>query len=283
MNSALFHPRYRCSQDGSVSVAAVACIMLALTLCLGLADLGFFLAAHYQAQNAADSAALAAAQESFPLLASGPGPDRAASKMARANNASLEKLEVSRGGERVQVKVSVRQPSLLLRRLGIEPEKACAWAAAEIDLEALLASKGIWYTADPAVLANLTGFLSGMRAGDFSGASTMVALLALSHLGKPYVWGATGPNSFDCSGLVCYVYAQVGLRLPRVTFSQVRCGQAVSPSELAPGDLVFFRHNAHVGIYLGGGWFIHAPHTGDVVKISSLGARSDLSACRRIL
>jgi cell wall-associated NlpC family hydrolase len=203
--------------------------------------------------------------------------------MAGANHASLEKLEVSPGGERVQVEVSVRQQSLLLGKLGVGPKKATARAAAEVDIEALLASKGIWYTADPAVLANLTAFLWGKKARDFGNASSMVALLALAHLGKPYVWGAAGPNSFDCSGLVCYVYAQVGLRLPRVTFSQVHCGRAVSTAELAPGDLVFFRQNAHVGIYLGGGWFIHAPHTGDVVKISALGARSDLSACRRIL
>jgi cell wall-associated NlpC family hydrolase len=68
-----------------------------------------------------------------------------------------------------------------------------------------------------------------------------------------------------------------------VTFSQVCCGRAVSSSELAPGDLIFFRHNAHVGMSLGGGWFILTPHTGDVVKISSLASRSDVSACRRIL
>lgn len=283
MNKVAFRSCGLSSQKGSISVVAVACIMLACTLCLGLADLGLFLSAHYQAQNAADASALAAAQESFPLFGSGPGPSQAASRMARANNASLEKLEVSRGGERVQVEVSVRQQSLLLGRFGVGPEKVCARAAAEVDVEALLASKGVWYTADPAVLADLTGVLAGRRAGDFSNASTMVAILALSHLGKPYVWGAEGPNSFDCSGLVCYVYAQVGLRLPRVTFSQVHCGRAVSPSDLAPGDLVFFRQDAHVGIYLGGGWFIHAPHTGDVVKISSLGARSDLSSCRRIL
>lgn len=111
----------------------------------------------------------------------------------------------------------------------------------------------------------------------------MVTLLALQHLGQPYVHGATGPNAFDCSGLVCYVYAQIGVRLPRVTFDQVHCGRGVSPAALAPGDLIFFRSNNHVGIYLGGGSFIHAPHTGDVVKISALSARSDVSACRRIL
>jgi len=275
-------PRLR-DHDGSISVSVAACILIVSILCLCLTDVGLFLVAHFQAQNAADAAALAAAQESFPLSSTGLGPDRAASKLAKENHASLETLDVSSYGERVQVEVSVKQPSLFLRRLGVGPASAKAKAAAEIDIAALLASKGIWYTADPAVLTNLLSFLSGRSAGDFGSASTMVALLSLQHLGKPYVWGASGPNSFDCSGLVCYVFAQVGLRLPRVTFAQVNCGRSVSPSELAPGDLVFFRNNAHVGIYLGGGCFIHAPHTGDVVKISALGERSDLSACRRVL
>jgi peptidoglycan DL-endopeptidase CwlO len=63
----------------------------------------------------------------------------------------------------------------------------------------------------------------------------------------------------------------------------VHCGRPVARGQLMAGDLVFFRNNGHVGMYLGGGWFIHAPHTGDVVKISALSARSDISACRRIL
>jgi cell wall-associated NlpC family hydrolase len=270
-------------QDGSISVSTVACIVIAFMLCLCLADVGLFLAARFRAQNAADAAALAAAQESFGLCSTGIGPDRAASNLAEANHASLEKLDVSPFGERVQVEVSVRYASLILRKLGIGPVCAKAQAAAEIDLAALLACKGIWYTADPAVLANLLSFVSQRSAQDFGSVSTMVALLSLQHLGKPYIWGASGPNSFDCSGLVCYVFAQIGLRLPRVTFAQVNCGRAVSSSELAPGDLVFFRSNAHVGIYLGGGCFIHAPHTGDVVKISALADRADLSACRRVL
>jgi cell wall-associated NlpC family hydrolase len=261
----------------------VACILLVSMLCLCTADIGLFLAARYQAQNAADAAALAAAQESFPLFSTGRGARAAATKMARENDASLQGFYVSTGGDRVQVEVSVRPPSLLLNKLGVGPRNATARAAAEIDIEALLASGGIWYTADPAVLARIREFLSGKHAGDFGAAATLVALLALQQLGKPYVWGATGPSSFDCSGLVCFVFAQIGVRLPRVTFSQVHSGRAVSQHELAPGDLVFFRNNAHVGIYLGGGWYVHAPHTGDVVKISELGARSDLSACRRIL
>jgi cell wall-associated NlpC family hydrolase len=269
--------------DGSISVSVAACVLVALILCLCLTDVGLFLAARSRAQNAADAAALAAVQESFPLCGTGLGPNRAASNLADANSAMLEKLEVSSGGERVQVQVSVKQPSLFLRRLGVGPARARAQAAAEIDIDSLLACKGVWYTTDPAVLANLLSFLSGSSGGDFGGASTLVTLLSLQHLGKPYVWGASGPNCFDCSGLVCYVFAQIGLRLPRVTFAQVSCGIEVAPSELAPGDLVFFRKNAHVGIYLGAGCFIHASHTGEVVKISSLGERSDLSACRRVL
>lgn len=270
------------SQQGSATIAVVAAVFFALVLCLCVADTGFFLAARFQAQNAADAAALAAAQESFPLFSTGRGAARVANSLASSNGAALESIDISPAGERVQVEVSVRPISLFLGKL-VVGGSVSARAAAEVDIDALLSSRGIWYTADPALLGRLRGLLSSIQPGDRAAASTMVALLALSHLGKPYVWGASGPCSFDCSGLVCFVYAQVGVRLPRVTYSQVLCGHAVSPAELAAGDLVFFRRNGHVGIYLGGGWYVHAPHTGDVVKISSLSSRSDLSACRRIL
>lgn len=261
----------------------VACLILVLVLCLFLADVGLYLAARNRAQDAADAAALAAVAEAFPLFSSGDDPSSAASRLSKANNASLEKIDVSPGNDRVQVDVSVRTSSLLLGRLGIGPEKVRARAAAEIDLDALLASRQVWFTADPATLENLKKILTSGGAINWSRASTLVALLALSHLGKPYVWGAEGPDSFDCSGLVCYVYAQIGLGLPRTTFAMVRVGKAVSVGELAPGDLVFFRGNAHVGMYIGGGWFVHSPHTGDVVKLATLNSRSDISACRRVL
>jgi len=264
-------------------VAALGCIFLVLILCLLTADTGFYMWARVQAHNAADAAALAAVQESFPLFSTGNGPEKAARKFARANGATVEKLEITLGGQHAVIRAAIRPKSLLLRPLGIGVDKVTAVSAAEVDMSALMASGSIWYTPDPATLKTLKGLLSGVRANDFRGAATVVALLSLSHLGKPYVWGAEGPDAFDCSGLVCYVYAQLGVRLPRVTFSQVCCGRSVPPGELAPGDLVFFRHNAHVGIYLGGGWFIHAPRTGDVVKISPLSARSDVSGCRRIL
>ncbi|HUK96144.1 MAG TPA: NlpC/P60 family protein [Gaiellaceae bacterium] len=97
-----------------------------------------------------------------------------------------------------------------------------------------------------------------------------VVAIAMSQLGTPYVWGGAAPGGFDCSGLVMWAYAQVGVSLPHSTYALYAMGVPVSRDELAPGDLVFFDGVGHVGIYIGGDEFIHAPHTGDVVKISSL-------------
>ncbi len=97
-----------------------------------------------------------------------------------------------------------------------------------------------------------------------------VVAIAEHYLGVPYRWGGASPSGFDCSGLVMYVYAQVGVSLPHSSYSQYGMGSPVSRSDLQPGDLVFFDGLGHVGIYVGGNSFIHAPHTGDVVKISSI-------------
>jgi cell wall-associated NlpC family hydrolase len=94
--------------------------------------------------------------------------------------------------------------------------------------------------------------------------------IAMRYLGVPYVWGGASPSGFDCSGLVAYVYAQVGVSLPHYTGAQYAVGVPVSRDQLEPGDLVFFNGLGHVGIYIGGGQMIHAPHTGDVVKISNI-------------
>jgi peptidoglycan DL-endopeptidase CwlO len=94
--------------------------------------------------------------------------------------------------------------------------------------------------------------------------------VALSQLGTQYVWGGAAPGGFDCSGLVMWAYAQVGVSLPHSTYAQYGMGVPVSRDQLQPGDLVFFDGLGHVGIYIGGDQFVHAPHTGDVVKISSL-------------
>jgi len=93
---------------------------------------------------------------------------------------------------------------------------------------------------------------------------------AKKFIGTPYVWGGTTPSGFDCSGFVQYVYRNAaGIELPRDTYGQIGAGTRVSQDQLQPGDLVF-PHTGHVGIYIGGGQMIHAPRTGDVVKISSV-------------
>jgi len=98
-----------------------------------------------------------------------------------------------------------------------------------------------------------------------------VVPIALQYLGVPYVWGGSSPSTgFDCSGFTMYVFAQIGVSLPHHAASQYNYGTPVPRDQLAPGDLVFFDGLGHMGIYIGGGNFVHAPHTGDVVKISSI-------------
>jgi peptidoglycan DL-endopeptidase CwlO len=94
--------------------------------------------------------------------------------------------------------------------------------------------------------------------------------IAMQYLGIPYVYGGSSPSGFDCSGFVMYVYAQIGVSLPHNAAAQYGYGTPVDRSQLQPGDLVFFNGLGHNGIYIGGGSFIHSPHTGDVVKISSI-------------
>ena len=98
--------------------------------------------------------------------------------------------------------------------------------------------------------------------------------IALQYLGIPYVWGGSSPSTgFDCSGFIMYVFAQVGVSLPHHAASQYSYGTPVPREQLAAGDLVFFSGLGHAGIYIGGNQFVHAPHTGDVVRISSMDER----------
>lgn len=119
-------------------------------------------------------------------------------------------------------------------------------------------------------------------------ASTIdVANYALTFLGLPYVWGGTTPNpGFDCSGFMQYVYRHFGYNISRTTYTQINDGIEVSKNNLQVGDLVFFGdYNSphHVGMYIGNGCYVHAPETGDVIKVSKLSYNKEFSRARRII
>jgi len=116
-----------------------------------------------------------------------------------------------------------------------------------------------------------------------SAAAAAAVKAALSQQGKPYVWGAAGPDSYDCSGLTMWAWAQAGVSLPHQSAEQQGMGTPVSSDQLQPGDLVFFGSPAyHVGMYIGNGMFVQAPTSGDVVKVSPLANMSDYSGATRV-
>ena len=117
-----------------------------------------------------------------------------------------------------------------------------------------------------------------------NGAIQTVINTAMAQRGKPYVWAAAGPGSFDCSGLVQYAFAAAGISLPHSSSMQSQMGRAVSRAEARPGDLVFFYTPvSHIGIYLGNGLQVHAPTSGDVVKVASIDGFGDTPRFTRIV
>ena len=120
----------------------------------------------------------------------------------------------------------------------------------------------------------IIGQLVSSGSSSSGGGSQKLVELAKSKLGCKYVWGATGPNTFDCSGLTSWCHKQIGISIPRTSLEQSRSGKSVSKSDLQAGDLVFFKTTSapvgHVGMYVGNGQFIHAPNKSKPVKYDSL-------------
>ena len=144
------------------------------------------------------------------------------------------------------------------RQAQLEAAARARLASPQTGLEVLAASSGSIDSTDQPLPAAPPGRYGG------------VVGIAMQYLGTPYVYGGASPSGFDCSGFVMYVYSKVGVSLPHNAAAQYGYGTPVSRSQLQPGDLVFFNGLGHDGIYIGGGQFIHSPHTGDVVKISSI-------------
>jgi cell wall-associated NlpC family hydrolase len=178
-----------------------------------------------------------------------------------------------RAHERDRVTALLRQRRAVLDnaradlRRALEAEQARERAAA-LAARQRLQSQEVTSQGLPAA----TPYTGPLPSGDGNAGA---ASIALRYLGVPYVWGGASPSGFDCSGLASYVYAQIGKSVPHYTGAIYGAFPHVPSDQLQAGDLVFFNGLGHMGIYLGNGQYVHAPHTGDVVKVSSMGGRSD--------
>jgi cell wall-associated NlpC family hydrolase len=205
----------------------------------------------------------------------------AADSALSAQQASAQKMQ----SERDQVLSAAGKERAILQTLQVREaaairaaKAAAAKAAAEREAEALRARAEAAAAAARA-LSSQSAYSSPVVAG--SGGARVAVQWAYKELGKPYVWGAAGPDSFDCSGLTQYVWAKAGVYLDHYTGSQWNEGRHVSRDQLQPGDLVFFGSDLHhVGLYIGDGNMIEAPHSGADVRISGA-FRSDYAGAVR--
>ncbi|WP_296875208.1 C40 family peptidase [Thomasclavelia sp.] len=168
------------------------------------------------------------------------------------------------------------QESLQSQYQALLSEQQNQLASAEKEQEKISSTQSSLDSFLSSIIINNSSSNSGSGGGSYTPSEnipttnkygSIVVSVAKQQLGKPYVWGASGPNSFDCSGLVMYCYAQAGVSLDHYSGSQKESGAIIPVSEAQPGDILW--KSGHVGIYIGGGQYIHAPQTGDVVKIAS--------------
>ncbi len=178
--------------------------------------------------------------------------------------------------ESLEFEMKARRIEVTLR---IE-ERQKMMASAQKDLLLLLDKEAGRRSTDQTAL--LTDVLSGASKAGIVVEPGSPVETALAYHGVPYLWAGASPSGFDCSGLILYVYKQHGVNLPHYSGSQFLLGEKVAAADLQPGDVVFFGSPIHhVGMYIGGGYFLHAPRTGDFVKISKLADRSDFAGARR--
>ncbi|MGW2430116.1 NlpC/P60 family protein [Streptomyces sp. NPDC001640] len=201
--------------------------------------------------------------------------DRQAAAVSRVRG-QLHEIERLRGAARVELaSLKSRQAELrrqkqtITDRLGEARRLLSRLTAGQ---RAQLAGDGSTGRASRSALRGLAPMSAAAAAAQAPNTRAAAALsYAYGKLGSPYVWGATGPNAFDCSGLVQAAYRSAGVSLPRTTYAQIGAGHRVSRSELLPGDLVFFYSGvSHVGIYVGNGQMIHAPNPSAPVRLAPI-------------
>lgn len=194
----------------------------------------------------------------------------AAVKQAQSAVAAQQQVQQQAAAKKAGIEKDLAASQALLNGLQADQraQLAAAQAAQAAQVDARAAAVGQQVSRSrPAAAAPAAA--APTYSGPASGAAGAAVQAAYSRLGLPYVWGAGGPSSFDCSGLTSWAWARGGVSLPHSSGAQYSSLRHVSQADIQPGDLVFFgRPVHHVGIYVGGGNMIHAPHTGDVVRIA---------------
>jgi cell wall-associated NlpC family hydrolase len=212
--------------------------------------------------------------ESITALSEARAEARAAEEQLATQEAEAKKVVEQMAANKASIESQLAERKRMLS--GLEAEIARIEAAERARAEAAARAAVVSRSSVSAFVPSQS-FPPPTRA-----ARSEVVAIAKRYLGAPYRWGASGPNSFDCSGFTMFVYSQVGVSLPHSSRAQYGSGEKVPRSALQPGDLVFFGSPIHhVGIYVGGGQYIHSPRTGDVVRIASLSSRTNYVGATR--
>ncbi|MGW0530764.1 NlpC/P60 family protein [Streptomyces sp. NPDC003032] len=247
-------------------------------------SLGSYAAAQYRAGGIDPSVQLALSSDPEQFLDRASLADRAGSRQAAAVSGVHRKLQEI---DQLRAEADERLSALRSRQAELRKHKKTATgklAEAERLLSRLTDEQRAEFAGDdadrttrsdaraPLPGASLSGAsLSGAPAKAPNARAATAVSYAYKALGSPYVWGATGPNAFDCSGLTQAAYRSAGVSLPRTTYAQITAGKRVPRSALRPGDLVFFYSGiSHVGIYVGNGQMIHAPNPSAPVRLAPI-------------
>jgi cell wall-associated NlpC family hydrolase len=205
-------------------------------------------------------------------------------RQLRVENAQVRQLVAQRAAQKQAIEVSLTERKTLLASISVEVQRLIAQQQAA-ELAAARAAQARVAEAQTQANETYAATAVGVTAATPEGASVVppsgysgVVGVAMSELGTPYQWAGSAPGGFDCSGLVMYAYSKMGVSLPHSSYAMWGDGASVPKDQLQPGDIVFFDGLGHVGLYIGGGEFVHAPHTGTDVQVSSLDSGSYASS-----
>ncbi|MET7521699.1 NlpC/P60 family protein [Streptomyces sp. 900116325] len=198
--------------------------------------------------------------------------DRQATEVSQVQRQVTEIAQLRAEAKEELAALGTRQAELKKHRTTVRAKLADAQRLLDTLSPAQRAAYGQWDTARSAAgHADRSDRRAGAAQAAPNARAAEAVAFAYGALGRPYVWGATGPTSFDCSGLTQAAWRSAGVSLPRTTYTQIDAGERISRSELAPGDLVFFYSGvSHVGLYIGDGLMIHAPHPGAPVRVAPI-------------